>query len=138
MSIFVSGFLSQTLYFGILGFHGFFRCFNFSRSCFVLALIFANLPRFLFSGTRENDFRAATSYTTQCANVPRNSQNSSIQSLRSLSSGPSSSELRPNSHRRRMRNTSKWDLLLFTLLASNIKGKTFQFACASHCASCVN
>ena len=42
---------------------------------------------------------------------------------------------RPNSHRTRMHNASKWDLLLsmgvFTLVPSNIKGKMFQFACAS-------
>ena len=41
--------------------------------------------------------------------------------------------LRPNSHRMRTRNTSKWDLLLsmgvFTLLASNIKGKMFYIIC---------
>ena len=38
-------------------------------------------------------------------------------------------------------NASKWGLLsmgVFTLLESNIKGKTFQFACASHRASCLN
>ena len=50
--------------------------------------------------------------------------------------------VRLNSHRTRMGNTSKWDLLMwmgvFTLLASNIKGKTFQSACASRRASCVN
>ncbi len=44
--------------------------------------------------------------------------------------------LRPNSHRTPMRNTIKWDLLLsigviFTLPASNIKGKTFEFAWVS-------
>ncbi len=50
--------------------------------------------------------------------------------------------LRPNSHKTRTRNASKWDLLLsmgvFTLVASNIKGKTFQFVCAWCGASCVN
>ncbi len=39
-------------------------------------------------------------------------------------------------------NASKWDLLssmwVFTLHTSNIKGKTFQFACASCGASCVS
>ncbi len=50
--------------------------------------------------------------------------------------------LRPNSHRARMHNASKWDLLLsmgvFTLHANNIKGKMFQFAVhVGHVASCV-
>ena len=49
---------------------------------------------------------------------------------------------RPNSHRTRDATRSKWDLLssvgVFTLHASNIKGKMFQFACASRHASCVN
>ena len=48
----------------------------------------------------------------------------------------------PNSHRTRDATRSKWDLLWsmgeFTLHASKIKGKTFQFVCASHHASCVN
>ena len=45
-------------------------------------------------------------------------------------------------HSQRIRNASKWDLLLsmgvFTLLASNIKGFAFKFACVSRPASCVN
>ncbi len=46
--------------------------------------------------------------------------------------------LGPNSHKTCTRNASKWDLLLsmgvFTLLASNIKGKMFQFACTNRVA----
>ncbi len=49
-------------------------------------------------------------------------------------------KLRPNSHRTPDATRSKWDLLssmgVFTLHASKIKGKTFQYACASHRASC--
>ncbi len=48
----------------------------------------------------------------------------------------------PNPHRTPTRNASKWHLLMwmgvFTLHASNIKGKTFRFACVSHRASCVD
>ncbi len=50
--------------------------------------------------------------------------------------------LRPNSHRTHDAMRSKWDLLssmgVFTLHTSKIKGKTFQFACASRRVSCVN
>ena len=62
---------------------------------------------------------------------------------RSLDGGPAGVlGFRPFSHRTRTCSANKWDLLLsmgvFTLLASNIKGKMFQFACVSHRASCVN
>ena len=48
---------------------------------------------------------------------------------------PGPARLRPNSHRTHDATRSKWDLLssmgVFTLHATNNKGKTFQFACAS-------
>ena len=50
--------------------------------------------------------------------------------------------VRPNPHRTRNATQRKWNLLMWmgvsTLHASNIKGKTFQFACASRRASCVD